>query len=342
MTASHKVFRRTMSSDELRYPNLHSYLAESQSNCRNELHSIRDCYRMARYAAPPIHLLRAFTMTARAGTISAASIALHLTQGAVSKQVKELEGLLGIPLFDRVRKRLRLTPAGHRYLQLIGPLLQQLDAATIALMVNPLGDGSLHLSCLPTIAAKWLVPRLPKFLAAYPKIALHFVPYVDGYDFDRSDLDCAIRYGDGAWAGAESVYVTGRLMVLIAPPVAQGISGLRRSDDIAKFVLLQHQTVPDAWEDWCREHGVSNAGAALGPQFDQYQVLIRAVAAGMGLGLMPRCLVQQELDRKEVVMPFPKHPHASEMGYFLCYPKARAQMGALVEFKGWITQEASD
>jgi DNA-binding transcriptional LysR family regulator len=295
---------------------------------------------MSRYHTPPIHLLRAFTMTARAGTVSAAAEALHLTQSAVSKQVQDLEDWLGVALFERVKKRLRLTPAGHRYLQAVNPLLQQLDAITIDLMSNPLGDAVLHLSCLPTFAAKWLVPRLPAFQAAHPKITLHFVPFVDGYDFLRSDLDCAVRYGHGTWPGAQAVYVTGREMVLIAPPRQAASAALRKPDDIRHFALLQHQTVPEAWEGWCRQYEVSGVKPGLGPQFDQYQTLIRAVAAGMGLGLVPSCLVQQEVEHGEVRLPLQRCGYRSTTGYFLCYPEVRAEMPALVVFKDWLAQQA--
>jgi len=294
---------------------------------------------MRKSVAPALHLLRAFITTARAGTISSAAELLHLTQGAVSKQVQELEQWLGVPVFERAKKRLHLTTAGHRYLQAVQPLLQQLDAATIDLMSNPLGDGALHLSSLPTFGAKWLIPRLPGFQAAHPKVTLHFVPYVEGYDFLRPDLDCAIRYGTGSWPRAEALYIIGREMVLIAPPASRGGKAIRKPADIRSHVLLHHQTVPRAWESWCGRHGPSDAAASLGPQFDQYQTLIRAVSVGMGIGLVPACLVQQELALGEVISPLPHLGIDLDTGYYLCYPPARAEMPALADFKAWLLDE---
>src|SRR5215218_623886 len=131
--------------------------------------------------SPPLHLLRAFSTVARFGGVSRAAEALHLTQSAVSKQVKELETWVGVPLFERHRKRLALTPAGERYEKAVRAVLAQLEAATLELVTSDDGRGALHLSTLPTIGAKWLIPRLPQFQQLHPQITLHFVPYVQGY-----------------------------------------------------------------------------------------------------------------------------------------------------------------
>ena len=110
---------------------------------------------------PPIHLLRAFSTVVRFGGVSRAAEALHLTQSAVSKQIQELEKWVGVPLFERERKRLSLTPAGERYERAVRALLGQLEAATLELITSDDSRGALHLSSLPTFAAKWLIPRLP-------------------------------------------------------------------------------------------------------------------------------------------------------------------------------------
>jgi len=129
-------------------------------------------------------------------------------------------------------------------------------------------------------------------------------------------------------------------MVLIAPPSQRDGQRIRKPADVAQQALLHHQTVPDAWERWCDRHRVNTANTALGPQFDQYQTQIRAVSVGMGLGLVPECLVQQELARGEVVTPLPGRGVELESGYCLCYPSAHAAMPALLAFKGWLLGES--
>lgn len=296
---------------------------------------------MNRRLHPPLHLLRAFVTTAELGTIATACTALHLTPGAVSKQVMELEQWLGLALFERVRKRLRLTAAGQRYLLRVKPLLQQLEAATLDIMSNPASGGVLHLSVLPSFGAKWLIPRLPRFQAAHPQVALQFMPYVQGYDFTRPDLDAAIRYGDGAWPGAEAEYLIGRDMTLIAPRPRRGDPPLRQPADVASHRLLQHVTVPHAWAQWCAGHGVGGLNPRGGIQLDQYVAIIRAVTAGLGIGLVPTCLIEDELARGEVVAPLagPAGTHVAQEGYFLCYPQNKAGLEPLLALRDWLRAE---
>ena len=116
-----------------------------------------------RRLSPPVHLLRAFSTVVRFGGVSRAAEALHLTQSAVSKQVQELERWVGVPLFERTRKRLALTPAGERYEKAVRALLAQLEDATLELITSGDGGGALHLSTLPTFGATWLIPKLPDF-----------------------------------------------------------------------------------------------------------------------------------------------------------------------------------
>lgn len=284
---------------------------------------------------PPIHLLKAFTATARFGSVSRACEALHLTQSAVSKQISELEQMTGVLLFERVRQRLTLTPAGVRYEAAIRPLLAQLEAATLDLITSGDGGGALHLSTLPTFGAKWLIPRLPEFQKAQPLIALNFVPYLQGYDFQRADLDCSILFGRGNWPGAVADYLTGRDVVLIAPPAAPRQPRLRKAQDIAGFTLLQHVSVPHAWSHWCEAHGVSGVNALVGPQLDQFHSLIRAVMAGMGLALVPHCLVQDDIAAGLVSAPL-KDGYMDEMGYYLCYPESRLHLKPLASFRQWL------
>lgn len=290
---------------------------------------------------PPIHLLKAFTATARFGSVSRASEALHLTQSAVSKQISELEQMTGVLLFERIRQRLTLTPAGIRYEAAIRPLLAQLEAATLDLITSGDGGGALHISTLPTFGAKWLIPRLPDFQKAQPLIALNFVPYLQGYDFQRADLDCSILFGNGNWPGAVADYLTGRDVVLIAPPAAPRQPRLRKAQDVAGFTLLQHVSVPYAWSHWCEAHGVSGVNALMGPQMDQFHSLIRAVMAGMGLALVPHCLVKDDIAAGLVSAPL-KDGYMDDMGYYLCYPESRSHLKPLISFRQWLLDAVSD
>jgi DNA-binding transcriptional LysR family regulator len=290
--------------------------------------------------SPPVHLLQAFLATARFGSITRAAESLHLTQSAVSKQVQELERWTSVALFERVRKRLSLTPAGQRYEAAVRPLLAQIESATLELIASGDGGGALNFSTLPTFGAKWLIPRLPRFQQAHPQIALQFVPYAQGYDFHRADLDCSILFGDGHWPGARTDYLTGREVVLIAPPTTRHQRLLRRPRDIASFTLLQHVSVPQAWAHWCTAHGVQSVNPLAGPQLDQFHSLIRAVSVGMGLALVPKCLVQDDIAAGLVSAPL-DDGYLDDKGYYLCYPEARAHLAPLVSFRAWLLDQCA-
>ena len=296
-----------------------------------------------RRLAPPLHLLRAFSAVTRFGSVSRAAEALHLTQSAVSKQIKELEAWVAVPLFERTRKRLALTPSGERYEKAVRGVLLQLEAATLELITSSDGGGALHLSSLPTFAGKWLIPRLPGFQQLHSQVTLHFVPYVHSYDFTRPELDCAILFGDGHWPGAHAHYFTGNDVALIAPRSNVADWTLQTPRDVLQHALLRHVTVPDAWLRWSQTQGVAGIEDPLaGPQFDQFQTMIRAVMAGMGVALVPRCLVHDEISAGLVREPLAGHPlqggYQSTLGYWFCYPEGRMQLHALQCFQQWLLQ----
>ena len=289
---------------------------------------------------PPVHLLRAFLAVSRVGSVSRAAESLHLTQGAVSKRILELEDSAGVVLFERVRRRLVPTPAAARYAATLAPLLAQIEAATLELIASAEGGGALRLSTLPTFGAKWLIPRLPAFAAAHPRVEVQFVPYLQGYDFRRPDLDCSILYGDGCWPDARADYLTGREMVLIAPPASTGIQAPRHPQDVGMHTLLHHVTVPDAWSLWCQAQQVRGINGHRGPHLDQYQSLIRAVQSGMGLALVPLCLVRDDIGAGSVMRPFDtvlEH----RTGYWLCWPESKSSLRTLALFRAWLAGQCA-
>ncbi|SFD89896.1 LysR substrate-binding domain-containing protein [Paracidovorax konjaci] len=292
---------------------------------------------------PPLHLLRAFCTVVRFGGVSRAADALDVTQSAVSKQVQELERWVGVPLFERNRQRLALTPAGERYEQAVRTLLARLEAATLELVTSTHHGGSLRVSALPTFAAQWLVPRLPAFRQRHPRITLHlsqaFINELPG-----PELDCAIVFGDGHWPGMHAHYIAGNDVALIAPPPgADGPDGpppaLQRPADVAGHALLRHISAPDAWERWAERHGVAGLDPLGGPQLEQFESIIRGVSVGLGVGLVPRCLVRDEIAAGTVAEPLPRGGYTSRLGYWLCHAGDRAQPEALVHFRAWLLEQ---
>lgn len=264
--------------------------------------------------------------------MSRAAEELHITPGAVSKQILELEAGFGVALFERVRKQLHLTPAGERYVARIEPLIAQMEAATAALLQDSGASQGLGLASVPAFASRCLFPHLGEFRRLHPDIELRFVPYVDAYTFDSPDLDCAIRWGSGTWPGTRADYITGHDVVVIAPP---GAAPLREPGDIAGRTLLHHVQAPNGWKDWCEANGVRGVNTQSGPKIDMSNSIIRAVAGGLGLALLPRCLLDEEIATGAVQCPFPptRLPIAA---YYLCCPQAKAHLPQVEAFRGWL------
>ncbi|MDF3835737.1 transcriptional regulator GcvA [Cupriavidus basilensis] len=293
-----------------------------------------------RRLCPSLTELQAFEAAARYNSFTVAARELHVTQGAVSKQVRSLEAFLGVDLFERVRQRLMLTDAGRRYLDRIRPSLTEIEAATVELISRQGRGGTLHIASMPTLGAKWLIPRLPQFFEKHPEVSLEFVPHAQGYDFSQPDLDAAIRFGDGVWPGSLADYMTGREVLPVCRPalLTDDPDGMARAPSgLLRYPLLHHTTVPEAWPDWFAELGVSTRKAWGGARFDQFSLLTQAAMSGLGIALIPRCLIEEELATGALVVAHPARV-LSKKGYYLCYPEQKQHLPALQTFRQWVME----
>jgi len=293
-----------------------------------------------RRLCPSLTELQAFEAAARHNSFTVAARELHVTQGAVSKQVRSLEAFLGVELFERVRQRLMLTEAGKRYLERIRPSLNEIEAASVELIARKGRGGILHIASMPTLGAKWLIPRLPQFFARHPEVTLEFVPHAQGYDFSQPDLDAAIRFGDGVWPGSLADYMTGREVLPVCKPgllVHEPDGVVKSPAGLLRYPLLHHTTVPEAWPDWLSELGVSTRQAWSGARFDQFSLLTQAAVSGLGIALIPRCLIEEELATGTLVVAHTARVLARK-GYYLCYPEQKAHLPALQTFRAWLME----
>ncbi|MGL4230101.1 MAG: LysR substrate-binding domain-containing protein [Casimicrobium sp.] len=293
-----------------------------------------------RRICPSITELQAFEAASRHGSFTQAARELHCTQGAVSRQIAGLEQTVGVALFERMRHGLVLTEAGKHYLLTVKRVLSDLEAATVQLLSHGGRGGTVHIAALPTISAKWLIPRLPRFYAKHPEIVLTFLPHTQSYDFSRPDLDVAIRFGEGVWQGAHAEYLIGREAIVIAPP--EKVSNLKRGiapADLLRLGLLHHTTVPHAWADWFSSVGVDVDNPHIGQRFDQFSLLIQAVSANLGVAIVPKFLVLDELAAGRVIEPFKEGVILSQ-GYFVCVPESKHDSLHIRKMTDWLINEA--
>lgn len=294
---------------------------------------------IARRFLPSMSLLRAFESAARHQSITAAAEELSLTQGAVSRQVRALEELLGSDLFVRERQTIRLTSAGETYAREIREALRRIYSATLSFRANPRG-GTLTLAILPTFGTRWLAPRLPRFLRDNPGITVNLTTRLAPFDFSLDQADAAIHFGSADWPGAELAFLMSETVVPACNPSVLEEYGFSQPSDLLRAPLLHLVSRPDAWERWFMMHGALTE-PLHGMLFDQFAMAAQAAISGLGLALLPEFLIRDELARGDLVKALDLPMQSTEQ-YYLAWPADRSAYPPLVAFRQWIVQEAQE
>lgn len=294
--------------------------------------------------SPSMSELHAFIAVATAGSFTRAAQDLCVTQAAVSRAIGRLEAHFGQSLLRRSAHHLVLTPAGQAFFDAVRAPAAAIEQASTALMPRA-ESGLLTLSVVPTLASVWLLPRLPQFTQRHPQIRIAFAPYRRDEDFAGPVPDAAILSGvAGSFRGSwECNYLIGREMVPVAHPArlhARRAAGRwQRPEELLDEPLLYHTSSPDRWALWLRAAGVARPAPALSSGFDQVSILTQAVKTDMGVAVLQRCLIQEELASGQLAVPFDL-PIDLPKGYFLCAPAQRYGNPALYVFRQWLLEIA--
>jgi len=289
-----------------------------------------------RKLTPSMALLLVFESTARHQSQTRAAQELSLTQSAVSRQIQALEAQLGIALFRRQGRSVQLTPQGQHYFVEISAALGRIRSATLqALAQQHQGGGALRLACLPTFASRWLLPHLHGFYAAHPGITLHLHSRIGTIDFHHDAMDAAITVGDpqtNDWRGLCCHRLHHEFLIAIAAPALA--KALTHIADASGHTLLTVASNPQAWAEWFSHYRLDHRQMRIGPSFELTSHLIQAVQAGLGLGLVPQLLVQDELAQGQLCTL--GQAIASQRSYYLVYPQGNDSLTALAAFKRWL------
>lgn len=290
-----------------------------------------------RLQSPSISELHAFAQAARLGSYTEAADALQVTQGAISRSIARLEEHLGFAVFERQGRRSVLTTAGRQYLDAVGPAVFTIESATQAMRRKREGRH-VRLSMPPTLFSHWLIPRLPAFTAKYPGTVLSFAPYRRDDPLTSADIDAWIRIGSMPFPDTlHADYLVGRDLVPICLP--QDASRIQQPQDLLRHPLLAHTNYPDNWARWFEKMGCDGPYPAPAADFEQVGMLVQAVIAGMGVAVVQRCLIEEDLAAGRIAIPV-NRPFQIERGYFLCQPASRPAAHALQDFQQWLLQEA--
>jgi LysR family glycine cleavage system transcriptional activator len=287
---------------------------------------------------PPLNAVRAFEAAARHLSFTKAAEELHVTQAAISHQVKTLEAYLGLKLFRRLNRALVLTEEGQAYLPPVRRVFDQLYEATRRLTEHET-RGKLTVSVLPSFAARWLVSRLGRFVEAYPEIDVRVAPSATLADFGREDVDVAIRYGRGRYPGLRvDRLMTENIFPVCSPALLQGTHPLKQPKDLKDHILLHDDDHGD-WRTWLLAAGVESVDATRGPVFTDSSMLIQAAVAAQGVALARGALAADDLAAGRLVRPF-KLSLPVEFAYYIVCPETTADRPKVAAFRQWLLQES--
>ncbi|MFG3348510.1 LysR substrate-binding domain-containing protein [Streptomyces sp. NPDC048018] len=301
---------------------------------------------MTRPDLPPLNTLLPFEATVRHASMTRAAQELHVTHGAVSRQVQNLERALGTPLFERGARSLRPTPQARRLAAAVGDALDLVESAAREVSGRERGTGPLALSCEPTLLMRWLIPRLPELAARHPGLTVHLSAGGGPVAFARDTVDVALRRDD--FPVPEGVSRV--------PLFAEWIGPVCRPELAARLLggepvtLLHTSTRPAAWDDWRRLTGSGRAAAgapepsrapapAADQTFEHFYLALQAAVAGMGVAVGPYALVRDDLLRGQLAAPYGFV--ADGTGYGLLSPRPPERDARTATLLGWLREQAA-
>lgn len=285
--------------------------------------------------------LVAFESAARHQSFTKAADELSVTQSAVCRQVAGLEAFLGLELFKRTRRGVVLTEAGTQYSRQVAARLDEIERDALAVMSSGGRGGILELAVVPTFATRWLLPRLGAFTASHPDVAVNLTPRTRPFLFDETGFDGAIYAGESNWPGTEGVFLMHENLVAVGSPKLIAPRRTIAAHELGQLRLLQQSTRPYAWRMWFESQGLRIENDLAGPRMELFSMLTEAAIHGMGVALIPRFLVEDEL-RRGLLLALVDHPYLSDRSYYLIYPERKAESPLLRIFRTWLEGQARE
>ena len=286
---------------------------------------------------PPLNSLSVFDAAARHENFSLAAAELNVTQSAVSRQIQTLEGRLGRSLFLRRGPRLELTAIGRDYHAVVQSALEQLRRGTQRLF-RATPQSHLTISVLPSFAASWLVPWVADFEARHPGLSLRLASSYESVDFNEAtDIDVAVRYGRGKWAGIEAHLLVDEVIFPVCSPAVA--ARLRRPEDLRQEKLFVEDPHFDEWSTWARAAQIEVRSDQVHRLSDDFNVQLQAATQGQGVALGRRLMVANDLRAGRLVCPFPLLVPGGVQYYFVAPPERFAEP-AVDALRQWMQSAA--
>jgi LysR family glycine cleavage system transcriptional activator len=284
---------------------------------------------------PPLPAIRAFEAAARLGSFTRAADELHMTQAAVSYQIKQLEQRLGLGLFHRQPRQVVLTPAGHRLAPAVLDAFKQLRTAFAQAIERV--ETELAITALPTIASAWLVPRLGAFQLTHPRLAVRLDTTVELVDLNRGEFDVGIRIGAGEWPGLDADFLLPSLFTPLCSPALR--DRLRTPADMLALPRFGRERW---WRAWFAAAGLADADltAKPGVELDVEQHAVTAAIAGHGVALSSPLFFEQDIAAGRLLQPF-ELVVRDQRDYWLTYPTTLRTSEKIRAFRAWLLAQVA-
>lgn len=293
---------------------------------------------------PPLNALRAFDATARHLSFTKAADELHVTPAALSHQIRGLEELLGLKLFVRRARSIELTEAARLIHPGIQAGFERLRAA-LDQLERTRQDRILVVSATPGLTAKWLVPRLYRFLGEHPEIDTRISASVAYANFMTDGVDVGIRLSTGVHPDLYVEKLADEwLLPLCSPRLLEGPQPLRTPQDLARFTMIQVDLpgVVPTWGDWLRAAGIDGVDATRGLRLNVADHALEAASEGMGVVLAYKVVASHDIALGRLVMPFgPEIPLPGRAYYFACL-RGHEKRAPVKAFRDWVVSEMAD
>jgi LysR family glycine cleavage system transcriptional activator len=287
---------------------------------------------------PPLNAIRAFEAAGRHGSFTRAAEELHVTPGAVSRQIALLEATLGMPLFIRGNREIRLTAGGIQYLASLTEALRRIDLATRQITETRRGRP-LRVMCSANLATRWLFPQLRAFHARFPNRHVLLVTSLTSATaaFDADLTDILIRAGTGDWPADLASYrlFGSELTPVCAPGLLRGANGLREPATLEHQTLLISDLRPEGWSRWLSMVGLPDLSHFMVQRFESSALAYEAAAEGLGVAMGESRLVQDDIQKGRLVTPWQRSQRQPE-SFYLIHQHQAESMPQLREFRDWI------
>jgi len=281
---------------------------------------------------PPLNAVRAFVAAARHQSFSRAAQELHVTHGAVSRQIKGLEEDLGVALFERRVRQVVLTVEGQAFYAQAEAGLALIGNAATALR-GGVASRAVRINVRPSFAVRWLIPRLPDFVARHPGIEPEVITSIAAPSHAAEGFDVAVRRGLQGWPASLQVapFLEDEALAVASPALLQSASRTVESPrDLAAFVWLCARSRKGDWDDWCRQAGTGRLKAAGRLHLDHLHLILQAAVDGLGVAMAPRSLWGNDLRQKRLVPLLPRHTLPLERYYYGIAPAASEEARCFV------------